>query len=92
MSDDYAMLFERTVWKVFGKPKTPIYFAGYYDVNKQTYNSLLLIMCIYEKNYKPEKYSDEDIEIITNYEIKASESKTTMNDDIEILKFLYEHS
>ena len=53
MNDNFAMLFEKTVEKVFGKPKTSIYFAGYYDINKQTYRSILLVMCIYEKNYNP---------------------------------------
>jgi hypothetical protein len=41
MNDNFAMLFEKTVEKVFGKPKTSIYFAGYYDINKQTYRSIL---------------------------------------------------
>ncbi len=91
MSEDYAMLFEKTVLKVFGKPKTPIYFAGYFDISGQIYKSILLTMCIYERNYNPEKYNDEGKEILTNYESKALASKNTMNDDIEFLKFLYEH-
>jgi hypothetical protein len=48
-------------------------------------------MCIYEKNYNPEKYNDEAQEVLTNYEIKASENKNTIDDDIEFLKFLYEY-
>ena len=91
MNDNFAMLFEKTVEQAFGKPKTSIYFAGYYDINKQTYRSILLVMCIYEKNYNPEKYNDEAQEVLTNYEIKASENKNTIDDDIEFLKFLYEY-
>lgn len=55
MSNDYGMMFERTVKKVFGHPKTSIYFSGYYDTNEYAFKAMLFSMCTYEINYCPEK-------------------------------------
>ncbi len=89
MSIDYGMLFEKTVKKIFGKPKTAISFADYYSIEKQGFKSILLTMCIYEINYNPEKYNPEKLEILISYEKKASKNKNTHKEDLEFLDFLY---
>ena len=33
--NDYGMLFERVVEKIWGKPKIPTTFASYYDLKKE---------------------------------------------------------
>lgn len=86
------MLFERTVTKIFGKPKTPIYFAGYYDSNNENViKSMLLTMCIYEINYNPDSYDENSKEILNDYESKASNFENTKEDDFKFLTFLFNY-
>ena len=43
--NDYGMLFERVVEKIWGKPKTPVTFASYYDLKEG--KVILYVLCIY---------------------------------------------
>lgn len=87
-TNDYGMLFEDIIKNIFGVPKTPIYFSGYYDTNPYVFKSMLLTICIYEINYNDDKYTEEELEIIKDYERKASKNENSNSDDINFLEFL----
>jgi len=92
MGSNFAMTFEDTVKKIFGRPKTPIYFANYYDFSdKHAFKSILLTMCIYELNYNPDKYNEEEVEILRNYESLAYKNNSDHSSNIKFLNFLYNH-
>ncbi|MNK87900.1 hypothetical protein D3C87_1078470 [compost metagenome] len=91
MSTDYAMMFERTVKKVFGNPKTQIYFAGFYDTNEYAFKAMLFAMCTYEINYHPEKYDEESLNILKEFETKAYRNETSRDEDLKFLIFLNEY-
>lgn len=91
MSNDYGMMFERTVKKVFGQPKTPIYFSGFYDTNEYAFKAMLFAMCTYEINYCPEKYTEEELTTLKEYEAKSYKNETTRSEDLQFLTFLSEY-
>ena len=49
---------------------------------------MLLTICIYEINYNDDKYTEEELEIIKDYERKASKNENSNSDDINFLEFL----
>ncbi|WP_294279890.1 hypothetical protein [uncultured Chryseobacterium sp.] len=87
---DIAMRFEDTVISIWGRPEFPIWFAGYYNSpNQKTFKSILLSLCIYEKNYNKSKYDDESLQILNEYESLAGSNDSSHTEDVNFLKFLY---
>lgn len=87
---DIAMRFEETVKSIRGRPEFPIWFANYYDsTNQKTFKSILLSLCIYEKNYHKGKYDDESLQILNAYESLAGSNDSSLTEDVNFLKFLY---
>ena len=87
---DYAMLFEKTIEKYWGHPKTPIYFSNYYG-DKFEMQAILFSIIVFEINYKFEDYSDDEITVLKDYEQKCWDKKQTHQDNILILEFLSNH-
>lgn len=84
------MRFEETVISIWGRPEVPISFSNYYDShNHKTFKSILLTLCIYEKNYNTGKYDDESIQILNAYETSAGNNDSSLTEDVNFLKFLY---
>lgn len=87
---DIAMRFEDTVISIWGRPEFPIWFAGYYNSpDQKTFKSILLSLCIYEKNYNRSKYDDESLQILNAYESLAGSNESSHTEDVNFLKFLY---
>lgn len=92
MSNDQGMIFEKTFIKIFGRPKTTIYFAGYYiDPDKITFKAMLLTMCVHEINYNPESYDEDALQTLRDYEKLASSKKNEITNDLRFLNFLYDY-
>lgn len=91
---DFAMTFEETVKKIWGKPKTSVYFAGYYDLRSKDGapdKAILFGLCLYEKNYNPDDYSDVGKEIIDDY-ITAFVDNNVTNEIFEkTVKYLHQN-
>lgn len=61
---DYGYLFENIVKKVWGNPKTTIYFANLHN-SKGDYKIILYAICIYVLNYQD--ISEEEKQILNEY-------------------------
>ena len=83
--NDYGMLFERVVEKIWGKPKTPVTFASYYDLKEG--NVILYVLCIYILNYQSP--DDELKERIIKF-MSSREPYLNYDNFVEMLEFFGE--
>ena len=84
--NDYGMLFENVVKKIWGKPNTSIYFAGYYGI-KNKEKMILYVLCIYILNYQSP--DDELKERIIKF-MSSREPYLNYDNFVEMLEFFGE--
>lgn len=80
--ENYCYLFEKVFKGVFGRPKTPIYFAGYCDMRGDKHKYILYTLCIYVLNYR--NITDEEKEVLERF----TSEESIFFDDKEIEKML----
>jgi|GEM_PF-914389 hypothetical protein len=81
---DFGMLFENIVKKIWGEPKTTIYFASYY-MDKIEGMMILYALCIYILNYQsPEGELKEKMK----HYISSKDIYLNHDEFMEMLKFL----
>ncbi len=84
--NDYGMLFENVVKKIWGKPNTSIYFAGYYGI-KNKEKMILYVLCIYILNYQS---PDEELKERIKKFISSEELYLNHSEFAKMLEFLGE--
>lgn len=82
--NDYGMLFERIVEKVWGKPKTHTTFAGFYNLAEG--KIILYGLCTYILNYQS---PDDNLKDIIN-EFLDDKNYLNQEEFDKILEFLGE--
>ncbi|MGV4460323.1 hypothetical protein ACQ1Q5_02185 [Ornithobacterium rhinotracheale] len=50
--EDYACVFEKIVKKVWGRPKTDVYFSNFYNGGNPEFKYILFSICVYLKEYE----------------------------------------
>lgn len=89
-TNDYGMLFERTIIAYWGWPKTSVYFASYFHDSFKM-NALLFSIIVYELNYNFNDYSPIEIKQLKKYQLKGWDNSITLNDSYKILEVLAKH-
>ncbi|MRJ10509.1 hypothetical protein EDL98_05365 [Ornithobacterium rhinotracheale] len=85
---DYAYVFEKIVKKVWGRPKTDVYFSNFYDSGNPEFKYILFSICVYLINYKGELLSDDEKNRIEEYTENFIENLENYNYHIKIIDFL----
>ena len=81
---DIGMLFEKIVKKVWGEPKTSVYFAGYYNANLG-YKSILYTICVYLLNY--EIVSQDEKQVLSEYISRDEENYLSDEKSEELMEW-----
>ena len=87
---DYGMLFEKTVEAYWGNPKTPIYFANYWE-DKFEMRAILFSIVVQEINFNPNSYDTDILDSLKEYASKSSNGETSHSENVQILKLLAEY-
>lgn len=88
MSQDPGYEFEEVIIKFFGQPKTPIYFASYFDRTQFEGRALLFAICVKEKNINKDKYSNESLDKFNKFEEKLLNDDVKHTTLVECIEFL----
>lgn len=88
-TNDYGMLFEKTVEAYWGNPKTSIYFSNYWG-NKFEMRAILFSIILQEINFNPSNYDANKLEFLKEYARKSSDGKTSHTENVNVLKLLAE--
>lgn len=89
MIQDPGSKFEEIIMKFFGRPKTSIYFASYFDrTSKFERRALLFAICVKEININQDHYSKENIKKFEEFETKLSGDDVEYKTLIDCIKFL----
>lgn len=91
MLQDPGYEFEKVIIKFFGDPKTPIYFAAYFDrINKFECRALLFAICVKEANIYSNEYNADDLKKFRTFERELSNDDVEYKKLLECIKFLLE--
>jgi hypothetical protein len=85
--ENYAMIFEEVVKHYFGKPKTEIYFSGYFD-SEFSRKAILFSICVKEQNCKTDLYAKEELGRLADFEYLFRHNKSNYQDEINCVEFL----
>lgn len=81
------MKLERVVIKFFGEPKTSIYYSSYYNNGFST-RALLFSICVKEINSNPEKYSEDQLEKLKEFEFQLHNGESIHHQNVKCIEFL----
>lgn len=88
--NDYPALLEKTIEAFWGVPKTPVYFANYYD-DEFTMRAILFALVLHEINYKSNEYDNELLSELKEFESKSWNSNINKQEAVQILEILAKH-